>query len=263
MKSHSKGHPHREILLTLSGSHFYGRHGRIFRAEPGSVFLFDRWESHDSNYSPYQPDCRNLWLHLISTHQLTAIEIVVRSGRIQSGCSAADREGNSQRAHRYRPQAGALVESLTKCWDLCDQRNGESSFLAGLKAAVAMVFLHVLNTARETSEEKPRHSQQQTIVQQVQDYIRHHLGDDLSLGSLARVAGYEEVYFHRLFQKHTGENLRVYINRLRLERAQALLKEGRTVQSVAEELGFGTAAYFSRFFRNATGHPPAAWRERK
>ena len=55
-------------------------------------------------------------------------------------------------------------------------------------------------------------------------YIQTHLDGDLSLETTAGQVGISPFYFHRLFQQFTGETLKKYTQRLRLERAAFELK---------------------------------------
>ena len=102
-----------------------------------------------------------------------------------------------------------------------------------------------------------------SVVTQIRDYITGHLNEDLSLCNLAHMAGYEAVYFDRLFHKYTSESLRRHINRLCLESAGKLLVQGITVKATAEQLGFGSSAYFCRFFKTSTGLTPITWANAK
>jgi len=45
--------------------------------------------------------------------------------------------------------------------------------------------------------------------------------------------------------------------------AGKLLAQGITVKATAEQLGFGSSAYFCRFFKTATGLTPTAWANAK
>ncbi len=80
----------------------------------------------------------------------------------------------------------------------------------------------------------------------------------LCLNSLADALGVSETYASQLFAELTGENFSHYVERLRLEEAKRLLKQtGRTVVSVADEVGYTSAASFRRAFKRATGVNPA------
>jgi AraC family transcriptional regulator len=95
------------------------------------------------------------------------------------------------------------------------------------------------------------------------DFIDAHLGDEISVGTLARVACFSPYHFHRLFTALVGEPPAEYVRRLRLEKAAVLLTKNRleTVTAVAQTCGFSTSALFCRLFQARFGMPPTAWRE--
>ena len=78
---------------------------------------------------------------------------------------------------------------------------------------------------------------------------------------LARIAGMSVSGFAHRFKEATGMAPLQYSLRLRLERAESLLRcTPMTVKEVASELGFDDPFYFSRLFRKRNGAGPASWR---
>jgi AraC family transcriptional regulator len=93
--------------------------------------------------------------------------------------------------------------------------------------------------------------------------IQGRLGDDVSLGRLARRAGWSPFHLQRAFQSLVGETPKQYTQRLRLERAAATLLVGTdTVTDVARSTGFRSHEVFSRAFRRRFGCAPALYRRR-
>ncbi|MGQ0602453.1 MAG: helix-turn-helix domain-containing protein [Anaerolineales bacterium] len=95
----------------------------------------------------------------------------------------------------------------------------------------------------------PRTPQQDNVYVQrintVLNYVRENLTDDLSLNTLARVAGFSPFHFHRLFKSLTDETVNECVNRLRLERATMLLKtSGISITQAALECGFESVSGF-------------------
>jgi len=99
-------------------------------------------------------------------------------------------------------------------------------------------------------------------VDRVIDHIRDHLADDLPLAALARVAAFSPFHFHRVFRGVTGETVAGFVQRLRIEKAAAALRDHphRSVLAVALDHGFGSAAAFARAFRARFGMSATAWR---
>lgn len=100
-------------------------------------------------------------------------------------------------------------------------------------------------------------------IHRVQDHIERHLGEELRLEHLARVACFSPFHFHRIYAAITGETIREFVARLRLERAaSALLRHAdRSVTEIALDAGFGGSAAFARAFRAAYGVSATAFRK--
>jgi len=96
----------------------------------------------------------------------------------------------------------------------------------------------------------------------VQIYIQDHLDGDLSLEKLAEVACFSPYHFHRIFHGMTGESVREYVRRLRLERAALQLRHSdRGIQEVAMDAGYENHASFTRVFGGFFGISPRVFRE--
>lgn len=93
------------------------------------------------------------------------------------------------------------------------------------------------------------------------DHVREHLNDDLSLDTLADVAGFSRFHFHRVFKSVTEETISDMVMRLRLERAAALLraKPKLPITDAAFECGFKSVAVFSRAFKKHFGLNARQW----
>lgn len=101
-------------------------------------------------------------------------------------------------------------------------------------------------------------------IHRVTDHIRGHLGEDLSLPTLAAVAGFSPYHFHRIFKALTDETVASFTRRARLERAVFLMRGApdRELGSVAMDAGFGSQSDFSRVFRRTYGIAPSQWDRR-
>lgn len=94
------------------------------------------------------------------------------------------------------------------------------------------------------------------------DFIDAHIEDPLDLETIAGVAAFSKYHFHRVFSAAVGEPLGSYIQRLRLERAAALVADTKreSITDIAYRLNFSSPAVFSRAFRDYLGMSPSEWR---
>lgn len=83
----------------------------------------------------------------------------------------------------------------------------------------------------------------------------------LDIAALARIAHVSEAHFIRTFRATFGETPHRYLQRRRVERAMALLRETElSVTDVCFDVGFASLGTFSRTFAQIVGVSPSAFR---
>lgn len=93
-------------------------------------------------------------------------------------------------------------------------------------------------------------------------YIHAHLGERLSVGDIAKVAGLEGTRLARQFKKQTGVAPRHYLTDARFELAKALIRgSGKTLTQIAAEAGFTDQSHMTNTFRRRTGMTPRDFRK--
>ncbi len=99
-------------------------------------------------------------------------------------------------------------------------------------------------------------------LQRVFAHVRENIAQELAVAELARVVGMSQYYFSKLFKLSTGTTPHQYVMRQRVERAQEILREGRTaLAEVATHVGFETQSHFTSVFRRLSGVTPKRYRE--
>jgi AraC family transcriptional regulator len=98
-------------------------------------------------------------------------------------------------------------------------------------------------------------------ILRVLDYIHSNPAGDLSLDALADVAAMSRFHWHRVFHGMTGETLADAVRRIRLHRSACwLVQTEKPVVEIATMAGFGNVQTYTRVFRHAYSHSPAAFR---
>ena len=95
------------------------------------------------------------------------------------------------------------------------------------------------------------------------DAIDRDYAKPLDIPALARIALVSEFHFIRSFRETFGETPHRYLQRRRVERAMALLREtDRSVTEICLDVGFTSLGTFSRTFRAIVGASPTEYRRR-
>lgn len=96
----------------------------------------------------------------------------------------------------------------------------------------------------------------------VTEYIYANLDAELDLNTLADVAALSPWHWHRIWQAVYGESIANTVKRLRLQRAAAdLAHTGIPVDEIWPRAGYGSAAAFSRSFKDAYQMTPTEYRK--
>lgn len=98
-------------------------------------------------------------------------------------------------------------------------------------------------------------------VSRVIAYLEEHLESTIKMGTLAERIPMNPSQFSRTFRRQTGMRPSAYLQKLRINRACAHLREGSpAIAWIARECGFQDQGHFARVFKKATGTSPRAFR---
>ena len=95
----------------------------------------------------------------------------------------------------------------------------------------------------------------------VEQYIREHYEDPLSLDLLADKVFLTPHYLSSIFIQEKGIGINKYIKNLRMEKARELLTStNMKISEICERVGYSNLSYFCRSFRNEYGMTPEQYR---
>jgi AraC-like DNA-binding protein len=100
-------------------------------------------------------------------------------------------------------------------------------------------------------------------LRRARDHADRHYAEQVSLASLADVAGISKYHFQRLFTTTYGLSPSAYVSQRRVERAQDLLRATNlTVTEICHAVGFSSLGSFSSRFRELVGESPSEFQAR-
>lgn len=113
----------------------------------------------------------------------------------------------------------------------------------------AAAFIH--HTEKRNSERAV------STIESAKQYIERHLSEDLSLEAVSAKVFISPKYLSKLFKEELGVTYTDYVTGRRMERARALIENNNmTVEQIASTVGYGTAAYFIKRFKETYGCTP-------
>jgi AraC-like DNA-binding protein len=99
-------------------------------------------------------------------------------------------------------------------------------------------------------------------MQPIQDWIRIHAFEDISLQQVADYFSYNKNYLSRKYKAAIGIGIANQITKFRIDRAKFLLSDtNKTIQEIANEVGYEDAKYFMRIFKQLENNTPSNYRK--
>jgi AraC family transcriptional regulator len=173
-------------------------------------------------------------------------------------------ELDSNPAAQLRVQLDIRDESLGSLMRLLENaaRSGQSSDNLYVDHLIYAFTLHLLSLGRgrqytyARQGALPAHKLRRVIERMNADF-----DTDLDLKTIAAESGYSRNHFLRMFRAATECTPHQYFLRLRIEKAQSLMKrQSLRIIDIAESCGFTSQSQFSRVFRRVIGVTPRQYR---
>lgn len=232
--------PQREAFLVLEGRVQNSLNGQVYEAESGDLFLFDLGDLHDKFISPSAPDSVTLCFQIYKDFLYGYFAII--------------QDGRRTLTNRMLFTSSGLSTLLNSAWD---RRHGDglsckTSMIQTL-SVIDYIFAEVACIKHESgnqiavmpsSEEKLT---AQHVVGLVMIHIDERNGRDCNLDEITQFSGFSAAHINRIFLANLGYSIKDHANAWRLNRMRELLRNGLSMKEIAYDLGFSSAAAFSRW----------------
>lgn len=101
------------------------------------------------------------------------------------------------------------------------------------------------------------------ILNKIIQYVEQHYSEEITLSEIADNIHINYYYLSAYFKSQTSENLTAYINKVRVEKAKILLKDGNlSIAEVSSLVGFSEHNYFSKVFKKYALMTPTSYRRK-
>jgi AraC family L-rhamnose operon regulatory protein RhaS len=246
--------PGLEIVLISKGELRWEIEGREFLLGADTLFYTLPWQAH-GGVEELQPSSE------ISYFCVMLDKIHSRPCRRFGfdpafGFSAAEDKSISFALTRGRGQAVPAGEYVQPLFDLFFQCAGSPDRLGPSRARECLKLI-ILELARRASVSRRASLPSKGAERRVRDFARdltRRQAEPWTLESMSAACGLGRSQFAGLLKKLTGDTPVTYLNRLRVQRAQGLLREsGRSITEIALDVGFNSSQYFATVFKEFTG----------
>lgn len=247
-------HEFDKLVLQLSGKVTYNIEGKSYLLQPMDVLLVSRNMIHMPVIDTSEPYERMiLW---ISRGFLSRFSF--------EGTELADcfRLTTERGFHLYRPKGEDRLR-YRGLFDRIEEAGKSDCF--GAKLLTDTCVLQLMIALNRDVQAAPTPAEMVTYrfdpkMEEVTDYIRKHLGEDLSIDLLAKTFFLSRYYLMHRFKEVYGCTIHQYIRQKRLQQAAEQIRQGVPILKAAEDAGFGDYSVFLRAFRAVYGRSPREWK---
>ena len=148
-------------------------------------------------------------------------------------------------------QGGTSLEMLADLWK---QEREQIRFAAYLEKSE-----EIGKSLEETTQTKGS-----SYIEHAVQYMQENFTDSsMSVQTVAEYLGISGNYFSELFNVQMRESFTVWLNRLRVEKAQELLRATDiSIRDIGFKCGFNTVQHFNRMFKKYSGVTPGQYRDK-
>ncbi len=219
-------HFHRafEIAYILEGVSHYTIEGEEFEARPGDIVFAHCCYRHRSLPTP----THTKYVVAVPENITSDISKLFKNNTLPPLLN--DKEFNKT----LLPYFEALV-------------NGKNNMLKILAKGYSNIIFGSLAAHYEKTEIKQK-NKNVSIIEDILNFIDEHYCEPITLESISKEFGYNKTYFSRLFNGHIGMTLNNYINMVRYDKFDSMIKnpENSTVTELIFKCGFPSLSTFYR-----------------
>jgi AraC-like DNA-binding protein len=170
-------------------------------------------------------------------------------------------ESRSQEILHLMPTELAFVENIIN-----KMHEEQIDRLAGYKLALKAYLVLLLTSLgrfwiKQFNLDSKEHVGKRDLLTDALKFLESNYENEIQIPDLASKVFMSPQRFRRVFKDVTGMTPLDYINSIRINRAEELIKDGRlSIAEIAEQIGIYDTNYFSRLFKQKKGVTPSEFR---
>ncbi len=260
------------FYLVESGDLYIEEAGVRYHLGPNTALLLEPGKPHVG----YQAACIHYYyIHFTCTKPLTAHAFTpqLRQKIVQLRADLLDSEWQYQwipapydYEDLYFPKMAALGGSFDYFHAMEEANRLFFEGLEGRRRLVSLRLQEVLTRmCREFADQcsNPNAAKVSILVRDICQFLHEHYSLNITSQTISERFYVNYDYANRLFKRYIGQSIHDYLNTIRIHRAKQLLLSGARISAVAEAVGIGDPAYFSRLFKKIAGEPPKEYAKRR
>ncbi len=248
-------HDFHKVLWLVSGKVHYHVEGKEYELRPYDILLIRKGEIHKPEVDFAKPYER--YILYISDQYLTDR---VRWGEDLGRCFEVAGEKSENLARIGAMDGDALLAILKQL-----EMSGEEEAFAGELFSEVLFLQFMINLNRICLKEENAvfgaNARFDKKIIEIVQYINNHLGEVLTVDSLAECFFISKYHMMRKFKEETGYSIHQYILEKRILKAKDLIINGVPATNACLECGFKDYSTFNRAFKSRLRAAPSELKE--
>lgn len=248
--------PGLEIVYLREGSLQWQIDGHTEIVRHDTIFFSLPWQEHGSTRE-YEPG--HFWSYVLIklardyTTPQTQFQFHPEYGFSKKEANALSRVLCRTERHDFpiSPTAAHVLPTIVK--ELNMPRTHSDTFVISMIRTLIVDLVRTIESAPEAHQEA-RAEDEADSVKSVKEFIREitrRSDEEWTLASMAEECGLGRTQFATILKRETGDTPVMFLNRLRIQRALALLRTSdMSITDIAFECGFNTSQYFAKVFKS-------------
>ena len=247
-------HDAQEIIIPLETEFHVTVQNVPYCLQPGDILLIPPGELH--SIDPHLPGSR--FIFLLELNFFGQLGDFLRTRALLSGPILINARTCPE---IYETEISLIMQTAAHYWG-----SGPSRLLF-IYACLLNFYAHYTDycTGKAISDESAPARTKAGIssekIVRLLEYLQHHYAENITLEEAARKTALSKFYFTRIFKQQTGQTFYDYLSFLRIQAAEALLKDTSVpVSEVAASCGYANVSSFNRTFRRYRECSPQEYR---
>ncbi|GCF95628.1 AraC family transcriptional regulator [Enterococcus florum] len=230
------------LHIVMDGTGTYHVKDQQYKLKKGDLFLI---RPGDSTF--YHADGEEPWLYCwISFGGKVADEVIRQSVFQENGYTMV-----SSTIQKY-------IDLIMDC--MAFNEDSLSSELRLNEQLYRLFYLLINDGGTLTLGTQKGHS---PLAIEVMSYIQQHYAEEITVEQIAKALAVNRSHLSRLFSTHIGMSIKEYLTGVRINRGAFLLSmTDKSIEAIAQEVGFNSLVVFSRTFKKVTGETARSYRKR-
>ena len=228
-------HDHFEIYFITKGSCCYFIENKVYHLQPGDVILVPEGIMHNTEYQ-----------NTVYSRKLISCSGYYIPESVKPKIPSL--------IHLYRNPE--IIDQIQDVYLKIEEEYSNQDDMSEdvIKCHIHMLFfMLVRNPSKRSPQDENRH-----YIEDAIDYLQNNFAVNLTLNDMSERYFVSPEHFSRVFKKKVGFNFSEYMNLLRLQKAESMLRQQNaiTITEVAQSCGFNDSNYFSVQFKKLYGISP-------